>query len=39
MGLVERWIPDPDDEARCNIFMSNLEEASKLLLILQNHVS
>mmetsp|Transcript_21890 Transcript_21890/g.68550 ORF Transcript_21890/g.68550 Transcript_21890/m.68550 type:complete len:188 (+) Transcript_21890:44-607(+) len=38
LGLVEHWIPDAEEEARCNIFVSNLDSPSKLLLILQNQV-
>lgn len=38
MGLIEHWIPDPDDEARCSIFMSHLDTSNKLLMILQNQV-
>ena len=38
LGLAEHWIPDVDEEARCNIFLSNIYTANKLLLILQNQV-
>ena len=38
MGLIEHWIPDVEDEARCSIFMSNLDHSNKLLMILQNQV-
>ena len=38
MGLAEHWIPDNEDEARCNIFMSDLSTSTKLLIILQNQV-
>jgi hypothetical protein len=38
LGLSEHWIPDNDDEARCNIFMSDLTTSKKLLIILQNQV-
>mmetsp|Transcript_26718 Transcript_26718/g.86513 ORF Transcript_26718/g.86513 Transcript_26718/m.86513 type:complete len:229 (+) Transcript_26718:78-764(+) len=38
LGLLEHWIPDADDHARCNIFVSNIDTADKLLVILQNQV-
>jgi hypothetical protein len=38
LGLVEHWIPDSDDDARCNIFVSDLSAATKLIVILQNQV-
>ena len=37
-GLVEHWIPDAEDDARCNIFLTPLDKATKLLVILQNQV-
>ena len=36
LGLEEHWIPDSDDDARCNIFVSDLTASNKLLVILQN---
>jgi|TARA_B100000482_G_scaffold181920_1_gene155480 hypothetical protein len=36
LGLAELWIPDNEYEARCNIFMSDLNTSTKLLIILQN---
>jgi len=39
LGLVEHWIPDAEEESRCNIFLSSLDVSTKLLLILQNQVS
>ena len=38
LGLVERWIPDAEDKARCNVFISDLTTSKKLLIILQNQV-
>mmetsp|Transcript_5547 Transcript_5547/g.17493 ORF Transcript_5547/g.17493 Transcript_5547/m.17493 type:complete len:614 (-) Transcript_5547:923-2764(-) len=38
LGLLEYWLPDADEEARCNIFASDLHHASKLLVILHNQV-
>jgi len=38
LGLVEHWIPDSEDEARCNIFTSDLSSSTRLLVILQNQV-
>jgi len=38
LGLAELWIPDNEYEARCNIFMSDLNTSTKLLIILQNQV-
>ena len=36
LGLEEHWIPDSEDDARCNIFVSDLSASNKLLVILQN---
>jgi serum/glucocorticoid-regulated kinase 2 len=38
LGLIEHWIPDVEEEARCNIFISDLAHSTKLLIILQNQV-
>lgn len=38
LGLVEHWIPDSEDDARCNIFMSDLTASAKVIIILQNQV-
>jgi hypothetical protein len=38
LGLMEYWIPDGEDSARCKIFTSDLTSCTKLLIILQNQV-
>jgi hypothetical protein len=39
LGLVEHWIPDRENEACCNIYMSDLTLATKLIIIIQNQVN
>ena len=38
LGLVEHWIPDRENEACCNIYMSDLTLATKLLFFIENLV-
>lgn len=38
LGLIEHWLPDNEDEARCKIFTSDLSASTKLVIMLQNQV-